>query len=164
MQRLTAFRVTAMPASIIWRSHISLHRPAMSSSCCGHVGMINGQLFKKVVANSPGGILADTTQGKPPVFISAGLQDNIFPVQQAGNAVRCPCCSASSGACLQPFLVLSLSAGDCRILGLLFRCTYTDCCMLFDGNSLMKIGCSAGCLLLEATGLYGDIRAVQRWA
>ncbi len=50
--------------------------------------MTNGQIFKKVMANSPGGILADTTQGQPPVFISAGLQDDIFPIQQAGNAVR----------------------------------------------------------------------------
>lgn len=49
--------------------------------------MTNGQIFKKVMANSPGGILADTTQGQPPVFISAGLQDDIFPIQQAGNAV-----------------------------------------------------------------------------
>lgn len=39
------------------------------------------------MANSPGGILADTAQGHPPVFMSAGLQDNIFPIQQAGNAV-----------------------------------------------------------------------------
>ena len=50
--------------------------------------MINGQLFRKVMANSPGGILADSSQGQPPIFISAGLQDNIFPIQQAGNAVR----------------------------------------------------------------------------
>ncbi len=57
--------------------------------------MINGKLFKKVIANSPGGILADSTQGQPPVFISAGLQDNIFPIQQAGNAVR----RYISGAC-----------------------------------------------------------------
>ena len=58
------------------------------SGCCA--GMINGQLFRKVMANSPGGILADSSQGQPPIFISAGLQDNIFPIQQAGNAVRPP--------------------------------------------------------------------------
>lgn len=56
------------------------------SGCCA--GMIDGQLFRKVMANSPGGILADSSQGQPPIFISAGLQDNIFPIQQAGNAVR----------------------------------------------------------------------------
>ena len=63
--------------------------------------MINGELFRKIIANSPGGILADTTQGQPPVFISAGLQDNIFPIQQAGNAVRGPCIQPFPGACLQ---------------------------------------------------------------
>ena len=57
----------------------------MAAPCC--TGMINGELFRKVMANSPGGILADTAQGHPPVFMSAGLQDNIFPTQQAGNAV-----------------------------------------------------------------------------
>ena len=61
--------------------------------------MINGKLFRKVIANSPGGILADSTQGQPPVFISAGLQDNIFPIQQAGNAVRGQCSQSFSSAC-----------------------------------------------------------------
>lgn len=74
------------------------------------------------MADSPGGILADTTQGQPPVFISAGLQDNIFPVQQAGNAVRSSWCSAGPGACLQPSLMLGLSADCCKKLGLLVCC------------------------------------------
>ena len=69
------------------------------------------------MANSPGGILADTTQGQPPVFISAGLQDNIFPIQQAGNAVRrlclgAVCCSARCPyrcpACMQIFAELEI--------------------------------------------------------
>lgn len=60
----------------------------MPAKCCA--GIINGELFRKVMANSPGGILADTIQGQPPVFLSAGLQDDIFPIQQAGNAVGSP--------------------------------------------------------------------------
>ena len=63
-----------------------LHGRSENAGCCA--GMINGQLFRKVMANSPGGILADSSQGQPPIFISAGLQDNIFSIQQAGNAVR----------------------------------------------------------------------------
>ena len=72
------------------RLSAAMHPRARSqrSDCCA--GMINGQLFRKVMANSPGGILADSSQGQPPIFISAGLQDNIFPIQQAGNAVRPP--------------------------------------------------------------------------
>ena len=52
-------------------------------------GMTNGNLFKKVAANSPGGIVAQSVQGMPPIFLSAGLQDSIFPIAQAGDAVRC---------------------------------------------------------------------------
>ena len=40
------------------------------------------------MANSPGGILPITTQGRPPVFVSAGVQDNVFPIGQGGDSVR----------------------------------------------------------------------------
>lgn len=50
-------------------------------------GMTNGEIFAKVMANSPGGVIADKVQGMPPIFMSAGLQDNIFPINQGGNPV-----------------------------------------------------------------------------
>ena len=50
--------------------------------------MTNGNLFRKVAGNSPGGIVAQSVQGLPPIFMSAGLQDTIFPIKQAGDAVR----------------------------------------------------------------------------
>ena len=49
--------------------------------------MTNGNLFAKVMANSPGGVIAERVQGMPPIFMSAGLQDDIFPINQAGNPV-----------------------------------------------------------------------------
>lgn len=50
--------------------------------------MTNGVLFSRIMANSPGGVIAQHVQGQPPIFISAGLQDDIFPVAAAGNAVH----------------------------------------------------------------------------
>lgn len=55
---------------------------------CVGAGMTNGNIFTKVMANSPGGVIAERVQGKPPIFMSAGLQDDIFPINQAGNPVR----------------------------------------------------------------------------
>ena len=54
----------------------------------GMAGLANGALFSRVMANSPGGILPITTQGRPPVFVSAGAQDNVFPVSQGADSVR----------------------------------------------------------------------------
>ncbi|BDA49352.1 probable feruloyl esterase C [Coccomyxa sp. Obi] len=53
------------------------------------LGMTNGKLFAKVMANSPGGVIAERVQGMPPIFMSAGLQDDIFPINQAGNPTAC---------------------------------------------------------------------------
>lgn len=53
----------------------------------GTAGLANGALFSRVMANSPGGILPITTQGRPPVFVSAGAQDNVFPISQGADSV-----------------------------------------------------------------------------
>ena len=63
----------------------------ISASDCGTVGpagLANGALFSRVMANSPGGILPITTQGRPPVFVSAGAQDNVFPISQGADSVK----------------------------------------------------------------------------
>jgi hypothetical protein len=64
--------------------------------------MTNGLLFKRIMANSPGGVIAQRVQGQPPIFISAGLQDTIFPIAEAGNAVlhsfTAPACAPQSSA------------------------------------------------------------------
>jgi hypothetical protein len=51
--------------------------------------MLNTRLFKKIMANSPGGVIDGCSmQGSLPIFMSAGLQDDIFPINVAGNPVR----------------------------------------------------------------------------
>ena len=60
-------------------------------------GMTNGNTFRKLMGNSPGGILAQRVQGQPPIYLSAGLQDSIFPIAQAGDAV----CTSPLAPCHQ---------------------------------------------------------------
>lgn len=56
---------------------------------CADAGMLNTRLFKKIMANSPGGVIDGCSiQGSLPIFMSAGLQDDIFPINVAGNPVR----------------------------------------------------------------------------
>lgn len=44
------------------------------------LGLINGDLFRRVIAFSPGFIIGDERHGKPPVFISHGTRDEILPI------------------------------------------------------------------------------------
>ena len=44
------------------------------------LGLINGDLFSRVVAFSPGGVAAGTPHGKPRFFITHGTQDQILSV------------------------------------------------------------------------------------
>ena len=61
--------------------------PRRTRVCARAAGLANGNLFSRVMANSPGGILPIVTQGRPPVFVSAGVQDTLFPISQGGDSV-----------------------------------------------------------------------------
>jgi len=51
------------------------------ASCALWLGLINGDLFTHVIAYSPGLlILGASAVGKPPIFISHGSLDQVFPV------------------------------------------------------------------------------------
>jgi phospholipase/carboxylesterase len=51
------------------------------------LGLTNGDFFNAVMAFSPGYAMQGVRTGKPPVFISAGTADPIFPIDQAGRAI-----------------------------------------------------------------------------
>lgn len=51
------------------------------------VGLINGDLFKSVVAFSPGFIIEGIPDGKPRFFISHGTHDHILPIDRCGRRV-----------------------------------------------------------------------------
>jgi phospholipase/carboxylesterase len=51
------------------------------------LGLINGDLFSRVVGFSPGFIVDGTPHGKPRFFISHGTQDHILPIDGCGRRV-----------------------------------------------------------------------------
>ena len=50
------------------------------------LGLLNGDLFSKVIAFSPG-FLANTGLTRPGVFVSHGIQDPILPINQCGRPI-----------------------------------------------------------------------------
>jgi predicted esterase len=51
------------------------------------LGLINGDLFRRVVAFSPGFLVEGTTHGKPQVFISHGTADPILPIDRCSRVI-----------------------------------------------------------------------------
>jgi len=51
------------------------------------LGMINGDLFRSVVAFSPGFVTSGSPHGKPRIFISHGTHDRILPIDRCGRRV-----------------------------------------------------------------------------
>src|ERR1041385_7224569 len=51
------------------------------------LGLINGDLFAKVAAFSPGFVIDGAVQGKPGIFISHGTRDQILPIDRCGRRI-----------------------------------------------------------------------------
>ena len=51
------------------------------------LGLINGDLFTRLIAYSPGFILGDERHGKPPIFISHGRRDQILPIEDTSYRI-----------------------------------------------------------------------------
>jgi len=51
------------------------------------LGLINGDLCRRVVGFSPGFVVEGTPQGKPRFFISHGTRDHILPIDRCGRVV-----------------------------------------------------------------------------
>jgi phospholipase/carboxylesterase len=51
------------------------------------LGLVNGDLFRRVVAFSPGFIVGATPQGKPRFFVSHGTADQILPIDQCSRVI-----------------------------------------------------------------------------
>jgi len=51
------------------------------------LGMINGDLFTHVIANSPGFVINGSAHGKPKIFVSHGYQDRVLPFAQCGARI-----------------------------------------------------------------------------
>jgi len=51
------------------------------------LGLINGDLFPKVVAFSPGFVVEGTVHGKPAFFVSHGTSDPILPIEPSSRTI-----------------------------------------------------------------------------
>jgi phospholipase/carboxylesterase len=51
------------------------------------LGLMNGDLFRRVVAFSPGFVIEAARHGRPEVFISHGTRDEILPVARCSRAI-----------------------------------------------------------------------------
>jgi phospholipase/carboxylesterase len=51
------------------------------------LGLINGDLFRRVLAFSPGFIIGDQQRGKPRVFVSHGTSDPILPIDRCSRVI-----------------------------------------------------------------------------
>lgn len=51
------------------------------------LGLVNGGLFRRVLAFSPGFVVGTSTDGKPRVFVSHGTGDTILPIDRCSRAI-----------------------------------------------------------------------------
>jgi predicted esterase len=51
------------------------------------LGLINGDLFRSIVAFSPGFVVDGPPQGKPRVFVSHGRDDSILPIDRCSRVI-----------------------------------------------------------------------------
>jgi phospholipase/carboxylesterase len=52
------------------------------------LGLQNGNVFRAVLALSPGGVLAERNVGRPRVFIAHGTRDDVLPISRSEEIVR----------------------------------------------------------------------------
>lgn len=51
------------------------------------VGLTNGDLFRRVIAFSPGFVPSVDPHGRPHVFVSHGIRDNVLPIDQCSRRI-----------------------------------------------------------------------------
>ena len=51
------------------------------------LGLINGDLFRSIVAFSPGFVVDGPVQGKPKIFVSHGTADQILPINRCSRVI-----------------------------------------------------------------------------
>ena len=67
--------------------HVAIGGFSDGASYAISLGLINGDLFRSVVAFSPGFVVSGTPLGKPRIFISHGTHDRILPIDACGRRI-----------------------------------------------------------------------------
>jgi predicted esterase len=77
----------ALDSALIDQTRLAIGGFSDGASYALSLGIINGDLFKKVVAFSPGFIIEGPPNGKPRFFISHGTSDRILPIDRCGRRI-----------------------------------------------------------------------------
>lgn len=67
--------------------HIAVGGFSDGASCALTIGLSNGDLFRRVVAFSPGFEAAPERRGRPRVFLTHGVHDAVLPIARTGRRV-----------------------------------------------------------------------------
>ena len=51
------------------------------------IGLTNGDLFRRIVAFSPGYMTPNARRGRPRIFVSHGTRDNVLPIERTGRPI-----------------------------------------------------------------------------
>ncbi len=51
------------------------------------LGLINGDLFQRIIAFSPGFVVEGEPRGRPPIFVSHGRADDILPIDRSSRRI-----------------------------------------------------------------------------
>ena len=51
------------------------------------LGLANGDLFRSIVALSPGGVLSESRAGRPRVFVAHGRRDDVLPLERTSGRI-----------------------------------------------------------------------------
>jgi phospholipase/carboxylesterase len=79
-------------ASVCSRAAVDLERVVLAGFSDGasyvlSLGLSNGDLFRRLVAFSPGFMAPDGLRGRPPVFVSHGVADPVLPIERCSRRI-----------------------------------------------------------------------------
>ena len=57
------------------------------ASCALSLGLTNGDVFDSVIGFSPGLQAAESTNGRPRIFTSHGIEDRVLPIERCSRRI-----------------------------------------------------------------------------
>jgi phospholipase/carboxylesterase len=87
VEHLNRVLEAAFNLAAIDRTRISVGGFSDGATYAISLGLINGDLFKSIVAFSPGFVVSGEAHGKPRIFISHGTHDHILPIDRCGRRI-----------------------------------------------------------------------------
>lgn len=73
--------------AMVDRSRIWIEGFSDGASTALSLGLTNGDLFRKIVAFSPGYMTPNAHRGRPKIFVSHGTRDNVLPIERTGRPI-----------------------------------------------------------------------------